>query len=74
MQENELRTQLHKQISLKAPLAVKMANLAMDESENLPLEKALDIESAYSSNLFRTADALEGLESVGKRKPKFLGK
>lgn len=74
MEGNELRTQLHKQISLKAPLAVKMANEVMDEGENLPLEKALDIESAYSSNLFRTADALEGLESVGKKRPKFNGK
>ena len=51
-----------------------MANEVMDEGENLPLEKALDIESAYSSNLFRTADALEGLESVGKKRPKFNGK
>jgi enoyl-CoA hydratase / 3-hydroxyacyl-CoA dehydrogenase len=74
MEGNELRAQLHKQISFKAPLAVKMANRAMDEGEKLPLEKALELESAYSLDLFRTADALEGLESVGKRRPKFLGK
>ncbi|MEW6665213.1 MAG: 3-hydroxyacyl-CoA dehydrogenase NAD-binding domain-containing protein [Thermodesulfobacteriota bacterium] len=74
MEGNDLRAQLHKQISSKAPLAVKMANRVMDEGENLPLEDALELESHYTLDLFRTADALEGLESVGRRRPKFLGK
>lgn len=71
---NDLRAKLHKQISFKGPLAVKTANKIMDAGENLPLEEALNIESGYSLDLFRTADALEGLQSVGKGKPKFLGK
>ena len=74
IEHNEIRAKLHKQISFKAPLAIQTANRVMDEGEKLPLEKALDLESAASLNLFRTADALEGLESVGKRRPKFLGK
>ncbi|RJR46395.1 MAG: 3-hydroxyacyl-CoA dehydrogenase/enoyl-CoA hydratase family protein [Desulfobacteraceae bacterium] len=74
IEDNELRAKLHKQISFKAPLAIKTANRVMDEGEKLPLEMALDLESAASLDLFMTADALEGLLSVGKGKPKFLGK
>jgi|GEM_PF-507297 len=74
IENNELRAKLHKQVSLKAPLAIKAANRVMDEGEKLPLEEALDLESIASLDLFRTADALEGLQSVGKGRPKFLGK
>ncbi|MBN1104347.1 MAG: enoyl-CoA hydratase/isomerase family protein, partial [Deltaproteobacteria bacterium] len=73
-EDNELRAQLHKQISFKGPMAVKMANQIMDEGENLPLEEALELESRGALELFRTADALAGLESVGKKRPKFMGK
>jgi enoyl-CoA hydratase/3-hydroxyacyl-CoA dehydrogenase len=75
MQEDGMTVRLHKKISSKAPLAIKLANRVMDEGEALPLKEALELETRYAGELFKTEDALEGLQSVtGKYRPTFKGK
>jgi enoyl-CoA hydratase/3-hydroxyacyl-CoA dehydrogenase len=75
IEENELTVRLHRKISSKAPLAIKLANKVIDEGETLPLKEALELERRYAGELFKTEDALEGLQSVaGKYRPTFKGK
>ena len=72
--ENTLGLRLHKKISSKAPLAIKLANRLMDEGEALSLKEALELEKRHAGKLFETKDALEGLQSVvGRYRPTFKG-
>jgi enoyl-CoA hydratase/3-hydroxyacyl-CoA dehydrogenase len=61
-------------IAAKAPIALKFANRIVDEGFEMPLAEGLKQELAHLNEVFSTADALTGLTSVGKGKPKFEGK
>ncbi len=74
IEQNSLAGKLAKAISSKAPLAIKTANMVMDKGEKLPLKEALELERSHAVDIFRTEDALEGLMSMGKKKPEFKGK
>ena len=74
LEGNSLDEKLHRQISSKAPLAVELANIILDATEGLPFEKAFELELERVGALFRTEDALEGIGSVGQRRPVFQGK
>jgi len=71
---DELGQKIAKTISYKAPIAIKLANKIIDEGSKLGLDKGLELELNYLSEIFSTKDALEGLSSVIKRKrPEFQG-
>ena len=71
---DELGQKIAKTISYKAPIAIKLANKIIDDGSKLELNKGLEIELNYLSEIFSTKDALEGLNSFIKRKrPEFQG-
>ena len=72
---NELGQKISKTISYKAPIAIELANQIIDEGSQVELNKGLEIELSHLSEVFSTEDALEGLNSVIKRKrPTFRGR
>jgi enoyl-CoA hydratase/3-hydroxyacyl-CoA dehydrogenase len=69
----ELAGKLAKTLGYKAPLALRIANEIVDRQANLPMRDAVEIELGRLKDIFATADALEGLSSVGRRRPEFKG-
>lgn len=62
-----------KVIGSKAPLAVKMANAVIDAQAGKSMADAVEVELGRLDEIFSTADALEGLSSLGRRRPEFKG-
>jgi len=62
-----------KVIGFKAPLAVKMSNEIIDQQVGQSMEAAIEIELGRLPEIFSTADALEGLSSMGRKRPEFKG-
>ncbi|MBW1698798.1 MAG: 3-hydroxyacyl-CoA dehydrogenase/enoyl-CoA hydratase family protein [Deltaproteobacteria bacterium] len=62
-----------KYLGYKAPLALRVANEIMDAQAGKPIADAIEIELDRLSEIFKTADALEGLSSVGRKRPQFKG-
>jgi enoyl-CoA hydratase/3-hydroxyacyl-CoA dehydrogenase len=62
-----------KMLGYKAPVALRIADEIVDRQAGLPMREAVEIELARLKDIFATADALEGLSSVGKRRPEFKG-
>jgi enoyl-CoA hydratase/3-hydroxyacyl-CoA dehydrogenase len=69
----DLAARTAKVIGFKAPLALKMANEVTDQQMGKSIEEAIDIELGRLNEIFSTADALEGLSSLGKKRPEFKG-
>jgi enoyl-CoA hydratase/3-hydroxyacyl-CoA dehydrogenase len=65
---------LVKTLSYKAPLALRIADEIVDRQMGRPMREAVEIELGRLQDIFSTADALEGLSSVGRRRPEFKGK
>jgi enoyl-CoA hydratase/3-hydroxyacyl-CoA dehydrogenase len=63
-----------KQIGYKAPLALKVANEIIDAQAGKPISEAVEIELGRLSEMFSTQDALEGLSSLGRKRPVYTGK
>jgi enoyl-CoA hydratase/3-hydroxyacyl-CoA dehydrogenase len=63
----------HKAVGGKAPLALRLANEIIDQQVGQSMEAAIEIELGRLEEIFATADALEGLSSVGRRRPQFKG-
>lgn len=61
-------------VAMKAPLAIKTANEIIDRQVGQPFSEAAEIELGRLAEIFSTGDALEGLSSLGKRKPEYRGK
>lgn len=60
-------------IASKSPLGLRYAKKALNEGEGLALDKALDIEQRYSTQLLLTEDAREAARAtLEKRAPHFL--
>jgi len=57
----------------KAPLALKLANRIIDQQAKASPDEGGEIELANLSVIFATADALEGLSSLGRKKPEYKG-
>jgi enoyl-CoA hydratase/3-hydroxyacyl-CoA dehydrogenase len=70
----ELAGKAAKTLGFKAPLALRIANEVVDRQVGLPMREAVEIELGRLKDIFATADALEGLSSVGRRRPEFKGK
>jgi len=62
-----------KVIGYKAPLALKLASEIMDMQKNKPIPEAVEIELERLAEIFATDDALEGLSSMGRKRPEFKG-
>ncbi len=70
---DELAAKTAKIIGYKAPLAVELANRIIDAQVGKPMREAVEIELGHLAEIFSTADALEGLSSVGRRRPAYKG-
>ncbi len=57
----------------KAPLATRLADRLVREGANLTLSEGLARELSYLEDVFRTRDAYEGLSSLGRKRPEFVG-
>jgi enoyl-CoA hydratase/3-hydroxyacyl-CoA dehydrogenase len=71
---NERLVQAMKRVAQKAPLALRIAEELIDASVEKNLEDGLRMELEHLVEIFSTEDALEGLTSLGKRKPVFKGR
>jgi enoyl-CoA hydratase/3-hydroxyacyl-CoA dehydrogenase len=69
----ELAAKAAKIIGYKAPLALKIANEIIDEQVGKSIADAVEIELERLNDIFSTADALEGLSTVGRKKPEYKG-
>jgi enoyl-CoA hydratase/carnithine racemase len=57
----------------KAPVATRLADQLVREGANLPLAEGLARELVHLEDVFRTRDAYEGLSSLGRKRPVFVG-
>jgi enoyl-CoA hydratase/3-hydroxyacyl-CoA dehydrogenase len=69
----DMAARITKFIGFKAPLALKMGNEIMDQQVGKSMEEGIDIELGRLNEIFSTADALEGLSSLGRKRPEFKG-
>jgi enoyl-CoA hydratase/3-hydroxyacyl-CoA dehydrogenase len=69
----ELAVRTTKLIGHKAPLALKISNEIIDRQTDRSIEEAIKIELGRLNEIFSTADALEGLSSLGRKRPEFKG-
>jgi enoyl-CoA hydratase/3-hydroxyacyl-CoA dehydrogenase len=69
----ELAGKAVKALGFKAPLALRIADEIVDRQAELPMREAVEIELGRLKDIFATADALEGLSTVGRRRPEFKG-
>ena len=70
---DELAAKTAKIIGYKAPLALKLANEIIDQQVGKSMSEAVEIELGRLTEIFSTADALEGLSSMGRKKPEYKG-
>jgi enoyl-CoA hydratase/3-hydroxyacyl-CoA dehydrogenase len=70
---DDLAAKTAKIIAYKAPLALKLADEIIDEQIGKSISEAVEIELGRAKEIFSTADALEGLSSLGRKKPEYKG-
>lgn len=74
-QLDEAVTKLAQRIAARAPVALHMAKVALNNGAQADLRTALDIEARCFSLCFGTEDRVEGMNAfLEKRKPEFHGK
>jgi enoyl-CoA hydratase/3-hydroxyacyl-CoA dehydrogenase len=62
-----------RRLESKAPIALRIASELIDRGETLPIERAVALELERLEEIFSSADAYEGLSSLGRRPPAFKG-
>jgi enoyl-CoA hydratase/3-hydroxyacyl-CoA dehydrogenase len=62
-----------KRVGFKAPIALRIASDLIDQGSGKPIEQGVALELSRLEEVFSTADAYEGLSSLGKRRPVFKG-
>jgi enoyl-CoA hydratase/3-hydroxyacyl-CoA dehydrogenase len=62
-----------KTVGNKAPLALKLVNQIIDRQAKVSRDEGIEIELDHLKVIFATADALEGLSSLGRKKPEYKG-
>ncbi len=70
---DEIAAKTAKLISYRAPIALKLANEIIDQQVGKSINEAVEIELGRLNDIFSTADALEGLSTVGRKKPEYKG-
>jgi enoyl-CoA hydratase/3-hydroxyacyl-CoA dehydrogenase len=63
-----------KRVGFKAPVALRIASELIERGEGKAIEQGIAMELSHLEEIFSTADAYEGLSSLGKRRPVFTGK
>jgi enoyl-CoA hydratase/3-hydroxyacyl-CoA dehydrogenase len=69
----ELAAKTAKILGTKAPIALKLANEIIDQQAGKSMREAVEIEMRHLFDIFSTADALEGLSALGRKRPEFKG-
>jgi enoyl-CoA hydratase/3-hydroxyacyl-CoA dehydrogenase len=69
----DLAAKTAKVVGYKAPLALKLANEIIDQQVGKPVAEAIEVELGRLNEIFSTEDALEGLSSLGRKRPEFKG-
>jgi enoyl-CoA hydratase/3-hydroxyacyl-CoA dehydrogenase len=62
-----------KRLGYKAPIALRIASDLIDRGNGKAVEQGIAMELSHLDEIFATADAYEGLSSLGKRRPVFRG-
>jgi enoyl-CoA hydratase/3-hydroxyacyl-CoA dehydrogenase len=62
-----------KRVGFKAPIALRIASDLIDRGAGKPIEQGVAMELSRLEEIFSTADAYEGLSTLGKRRPVFKG-
>ncbi len=70
----DLAAKTAKVVGYKAPLAIRMANEIIDAQAGKSIPEAVEIELSRLKEIFSTEDALEGLSSLGRKRPEYKGK
>jgi enoyl-CoA hydratase/3-hydroxyacyl-CoA dehydrogenase len=63
-----------RRVASKAPVALRISADLIDRGAGLPLDDGLKLELAHLEEIFSTNDALEGLSSLGRKRPVFEGR
>lgn len=71
---NETLLEAMRRVTFKAPIALGLAEKLIDEGLKVDLAAGLRMELEHLIEILRTADAYEGLASLGKKKPEFKGR
>ncbi|MBW2370246.1 MAG: enoyl-CoA hydratase/isomerase family protein, partial [Deltaproteobacteria bacterium] len=69
----EIADRIVKSVKHKAPIALRMASDIIDQQVGLPVVDAIEVELSQLKAIFSTADALEGLSSLGRKRPEYKG-
>jgi len=69
----DFAAKIAKIVGYKAPLSLKLADEIIDQQMGKTMAEAVEIELGRLSEIFSTADALEGLSSAGRKRPEFKG-
>ena len=72
--DEKLAEKTLKIVGYKAPLALRLADEIIDAQQDVPMEEAVEIELGRLFEIFSSEDALEGLSSLGRKRPAFKGK
>jgi len=71
--DEKLAAKTKKIIGFKAPLALKVGNDIINRQIGKSMPEAVEIELSKLAEIFATADALEGLTTVGRKRPEYKG-
>jgi enoyl-CoA hydratase/3-hydroxyacyl-CoA dehydrogenase len=71
--DSSLSKDLERVRTQKAPIASRIADDLVSSALETPLEKGLSNELARLKEVFTTKDAYEGLSTLGRARPKFVG-
>jgi enoyl-CoA hydratase/3-hydroxyacyl-CoA dehydrogenase len=69
----ELAQKITKILSYKAPVALRLSDEIINQQEGLTMPEAVEVELGRLQDIFATADALEGLSTVGRSRPQYKG-
>ncbi len=70
----DLAAKTAKIVGFKAPLALKLSHEIIDAQAGKSIPEAVDIELSRLDDIFSSQDALEGLSSLGRKRPEYKGK
>ncbi|MBI9087431.1 MAG: enoyl-CoA hydratase/isomerase family protein [Desulfobacterales bacterium] len=72
--DETLAARTAKGIGFKAPMAIRLVNEIIDAQTGLSVADAAEIELSRLSEIFATEDALEGLSTMGRKRPAYKGR
>jgi len=71
--DDKALAKIQKKCAAKAPIAMRIASELIDQAVAATIDKGVELELSRLTEIFSTADARTGLESVGKGRPEFKG-